>query len=200
MDPSDPFRVREQLQQCLRPGEELLWYGRPDPSVWFTLSDFFLIPFGLIWLAETIHAEIQAFLSPDSALLCVVVLPFLAFGLYLTFGRFVVKRRRKAKTGYAITRDRAIIVNGPAILETPIAGSSVLLRRSRDGRHLSVVFDPAPYSPGRTVERLYGRGGLGNTGLEPPLGSHNSFFAFYDVADADALQAAIYEAQPVPSA
>jgi hypothetical protein len=202
-DAAGSLRVREQLQRYLRPGEELLWYGRPDPSVLFTLSDFFFIPFGFVWLAQTIRVEIQAFVMPDSALLCLVAFPFLALGLYLTFGRFVVKRRRKAETAYGITRDRAIIVTGPVVLEKPIVGSSVLLRRSRDGRHLSVVFGPAPYIsapwvPGRILERLYGRGGFGNTGLEPLFRPHDSFFAFYDVADPDALQAAIYEAQPLP--
>jgi hypothetical protein len=37
-----------QLQLYLRPGEQLLWSGRPDPNVRFTPADAFLVPFSIL--------------------------------------------------------------------------------------------------------------------------------------------------------
>ncbi|HEY2081094.1 MAG TPA: hypothetical protein VGH53_32615, partial [Streptosporangiaceae bacterium] len=33
-----------RLQPYLRPGEDLLWCGRPDPAVFFTAADVIAIP------------------------------------------------------------------------------------------------------------------------------------------------------------
>ena len=38
-----------RLQRVLRPGEELLWWDRPDPGLWFIREDLFLVPLGVLW-------------------------------------------------------------------------------------------------------------------------------------------------------
>jgi len=37
--------------------------------------------------------------------------PFLVVGCYITVGRFIVRKRRKAKVRYALTNQRAILIN-----------------------------------------------------------------------------------------
>jgi hypothetical protein len=37
-----------EIQPFLRPGEELRWSGRPDPSVIFNSGDLWLVPFSIM--------------------------------------------------------------------------------------------------------------------------------------------------------
>jgi hypothetical protein len=44
-DPTDPAAAA-RLEPYLRPGQQLLWCGRPDFTVVFTPADIIAIPFG----------------------------------------------------------------------------------------------------------------------------------------------------------
>ena len=110
----DPF-VQAQLQSELQPDEHLQWAGRPNPNRLFTAMDIFLIPFSLLWGGFAVFWEVVALTSVlrvggDALLFPLFGLPFLVLGLYLIFGRFVVKSYTKRRTVYAVTDRRVIAV------------------------------------------------------------------------------------------
>jgi hypothetical protein len=96
----------------LTAGERLLWAGHPRRGVRFTAADLFLVPFSLLWCGFALFWE-KAALDSDAPLLFKLWgLPFVAIGLYLVFGRFVVDTARRKKTTYGLTPRRLILVSG----------------------------------------------------------------------------------------
>jgi hypothetical protein len=175
-----------QLQPYLRGGEQLLWSGQPDPRVWLTPADAFMIPFSILWAAFAIFWEAGVISSRDGAFGAVLGTPLIPLGLYLVFGRFVYKHHRKQRTVYGITSQRAITVVAPrTVLYTPLAYEPVTIQRSRDARHASVFIgrQSAPY-PGSIW--LYADTGFVR-GPRP--------FAFYDVAEPEAMLSALDQAR-----
>jgi hypothetical protein len=108
----------------LLPGEEILWTGRPDPRRVFTASDWFVIPFSLVWAGGAFFWEgavISGLASSPSSKYAVVPwvfalfgLPFVLMGLYLIVGRFVHRAWAHRRTWYALTNKRALVAYGPA--------------------------------------------------------------------------------------
>lgn len=97
----------------LTSGERVLWEGQPDPRRWLTAQDWFLIPFSLMWGGFAIFWEFGV-LSSTSARSSVIApiwgIPFALIGIYLIFGRLVVRHRIRAATRYAVTDRRVIEV------------------------------------------------------------------------------------------
>jgi len=83
---------------CLRPGERLLWIGRPDPKVRFTQADLYLIPLSILWCVLAIGWEVGASRESGGPVPNIWGIPFVAAGLYLVFGRFFSKRYQKRRT------------------------------------------------------------------------------------------------------
>jgi hypothetical protein len=205
LDPQRSLWARDKLSQYLRPGEELLWYGQPDRSVIFAPADAFAVPFSILWLAFAVFWESAAVGPGGDAFAAVWGLPFIAVGCYATVGRFVYKRRRKAKTYYGVTRERAIIVTGNSVSDIPLTAVPMSVSCSRDGSHASVTFGnlglaaPASRAGERRRQRLRQQrrrnASYANTGMEPFARGANLPFAFYDVADPDALIGALDNAR-----
>lgn len=91
----------------VEPGE-LLWSGRPPAGLRFNRSDFFMIPFSLIWLGF-VSVFMGAALVHGGAMLLFGI-PFLCVGLYVVAGRFVWDAYRRRGTRYGVTADSAVIV------------------------------------------------------------------------------------------
>jgi hypothetical protein len=192
-----------RLQGVLRPGEQLLWWGRPDPRLWFTGADLLLIPFSILWCGSAIAFDV-GFSSGGRPVFAVFGVPLIAAGLYLVVGRFFYKHYRKKRTVYGITTQRALVAVGarslvdapwPPLVDPAWPGQPLRIRRSRDGTHASVILDHT----GVTTLVLGPRGWErrsrvpGNTGLE--YGTSRPQVAFYDVADAAAMLAALAQAR-----
>jgi hypothetical protein len=175
-------------RDLLRPDEHLLWEGRPDPNVWFTRADVFLVPFSLLW-AWFIASWSSEILSGSNPVVKVFVAAFALAGLYLVVGRFIYKAIAKRRTIYAITNRRAVAALGSEIIDCAIEGQQADIRRSRDGRHLSVTFG-RPAKRGFFAQANY----YGNTGMEIFARGPRSV-AFYDVDDATALSVALDQAR-----
>jgi hypothetical protein len=177
-----------ELSLTLRPGERLLWSGRPDPAVRFTSGDLFLVPFGIMFFAFSLFWEAAVIFGGAPFFFMLWGIPFVAMGGYMLFGRFVYKRRTKLRTMYGLTNERILIaVTARSRRESPIKGIETGITRSRDGSHVSVTFGPQP---------TYGRGYYSpNTGMNVFSGNAAGGLAFYDVADADQLLAALETAQ-----
>lgn len=175
---------RLQLTPHLLPGEPLLWAGRPDPARHFTPQDGYLVPFSVVWCGFAIFWLSTALAQGAPVPFALFGVPFVAVGLYLVGGRFVVKARRKRRTVYGLTPARAIVAVGPgSVRSAPVQAVPVERRRSRDGRHLTVTFGAGTRgwtsgpSYANTGMEFFGRGG-------DPLG-------FHDVADVSGLENAL---------
>jgi hypothetical protein len=103
--------------------EKVLWVGRPDASKLFDATDRFLIPFSLVWGGFAIFWEATVIATGAPLFFVLFGLPFVAFGLYLIFGRFVQRRLVRRRTWYAVT-DRRVLV----------------LERKRSGDDLQAAF------------------------------------------------------------
>lgn len=186
------------LQAHLRTDEELLWHGVPDPRVWFVPADVFLIPFSVMWCAFAIFWESAALASGGPAFFGLWGIPFIAVGIYFVAGRFAYKRYRKGRTAYGITSQRALIAEPQSVSDMPLAQQPVTVRRAHDGRHASVLFG-SPAGRGSAF-----RGSMtwyyANTGMDLFARGANLPFAFYDVADPDAMLAALDQARSQPAA
>ncbi|GEC98840.1 hypothetical protein KVA01_09950 [Kocuria varians] len=170
---------QQRLQPHLRPGEKLLWSGQPDPRVHFMPFDAFFVPFSILWCAFAVwwtwRVSTDAgprWWSPLFGLL------FVAMGLlYLVFGRFIVKARRKRRTVYGLTDTRAIVVEGDRrVSDVRVKDEPAQVRKNRDGVHVEVVFGGA----GLQTAQL-------NSGMEIFSPGRPSPVAFFDVADGEAL-------------
>ncbi len=91
--------------------EILLWQGRPEKGNYFKRDSIFTIPFGLFFfLFACFWAGIAGSASP---FLILFALPFMATGLYLSFGMIIHRAILLSKTEYAITNKKLIrICNG----------------------------------------------------------------------------------------
>lgn len=186
-DPNLSADQQTNINRLLRPGESLLWCGWPDPAVRFTKLDLYLVPFSIVWAVFIVFWEIGASTSAGGGpFFAIFGIPFLAMGAYLTVGRFIVKARRKRRTLYVLTDQRAIVaVGSDQLSETSWRRFPEQVYRHRDKRHVDVTFESGAANgwPRGSMQ-------LANTGLE--------FFArgqvgigFYDVADGDRLLAAM---------
>ena len=104
---ADRYTDMAVLRTFLHDGEEVLWTGRPysgapyRPPLSGVISSLFVVCFSLFWMA------LAATGSPFFALFGT---PFLAIGLY-TFATVVFgAKRQMARTLYAVTDRRAIIL------------------------------------------------------------------------------------------
>lgn len=196
---SSDLALTAGLQQSLRPGEELLWCGRPDPLVVFGAADVIAVPFSIVWLGIALLWELHAQSAGTPSAFSVVGVPFVLIGVYMLAGRFVTRWLRKRKTVYGITGERVIVQTGAVFKETPVRGGSISVRRSRNGRHATVVFEPfgSYYTTGAPTltgppNPVSGMPTMsGPTRMRVAPGS----LVFADVADPDAMLAAINQAK-----
>lgn len=173
-----------QLRAWLRPGEELLWYGRPDPRRVLSPSDVFVVPFSLLWCGFAVFWELSVAGGDAPLLMQLWGLPFVAVGLYLVVGRFFHGHFQARRTAYGITSHRAIVVIGTRTsMDTPLtAPTPVTVRRSRRGRHATVAIGtPVPGS-------RRGPSADGSAGWRSPP---ESPVTFYDVPDPEPMLRAL---------
>jgi membrane protein implicated in regulation of membrane protease activity len=196
--PSD-FALGARLQSSLRAGEELLWSGRPDPSVIFVATDLIALPFTIVWLGIALLWEWGVRSTGAPPAFSAIGGIFVVIGLYLVAGRFVTRSLRKRKTIYGVTSQRVIVQTGSVIRETPVQGGSMSVRRSRNGRHATVVFEPFGSYYVTGAPRMTGPPNM-STGM-PTMGAPTrrrvapGSLVFNDVADPDAMLAAIDQAK-----
>ncbi|MCH8092538.1 MAG: hypothetical protein IIC57_09355 [Proteobacteria bacterium] len=170
-------------------GEEILWTGRPDPSVNFDRRDLALVPFSIAWAGFAIFATagfVKGYIEAagsggqeGSFLFLALAAMFSLLGLYLLVGRFFNKRWNKLRTYYALTNLRVLILETGTT--SPLSG---------------VPWDKVP-AIGKT-QGFVGTGTVtfaqvrwwktdtGNTGLEFfTLLPSRKVTAFYDIAEVD---------------
>ncbi len=95
----------------LRPGENLLWSGKPDKRR-FLLRGWWAIPFSLMWGGFALFWEGSVISTNAPFFFRLWGVPFVVIGLYLIVGRFFVAAREADNTWYAVTNRRILIHGG----------------------------------------------------------------------------------------
>lgn len=172
------------FQDELLEGEEILWMDKPQAWKLLNVYDLYLIPVSVFWCAIV-------FSFWQTSGFFVFILPHTLIGLYMLFGRFIVKYLRNRRTYYAITDRRILIMTG-------------LLAR----KFQTFAIDTLP-----ALDKSIGFGGIGTIsfGIEPTrpwwtrrqanyANTGMEFFgysvtAFYDIANANEVYRLISELQ-----
>ena len=181
--PADDSSPRRLVEAELREGETLLWAGVPDPDVLFGRNDLFLVPFSLLWCGFAIFWEVSVLREGTAPWFFVLFGGvFVLIGLFFVAGRFVLKRARKARTGYAVTDQRSFLVVGSTTHQAPAKEQTRQVSWSRDRSHVTVDWTDSVTGgiPFGARQR-----GLTNTGLDGVLAPLP--MTFVDVRDGEAL-------------
>jgi hypothetical protein len=130
-----------------------------------------------MWAAFVVVWEFVAIASHAPVFFDLWGVPFIVVGLYITVGRFILKKRRKIATVYGLTDSRAIVLSGErSFADVPVKNTPMRISRSRDGRHVNVIFGGSARWP------VYQNTGLDFFGFGQDQG-----VGFFDVADPDGL-------------
>jgi hypothetical protein len=140
----------------LAPNERLLWSGRPETGLRLRPADALMIPFSLLWGGFAffweygvvhISSTARKAVGPPGVFMVVWGIPFVLVGLYLLIGRFFADAYLRARTRYAVTDQRVLIVTNLWNRQVKSISlrtlSEVSLRERADGSG-SITFGPAP--------------------------------------------------------
>ncbi len=112
--------TQQELTDRFRPylfsGERLLWSGQPKQGLVLLGRDALLI-LSLLWGGFAIFWNVTVWAlpingGPTSLLFRLWGLPFLVFGLYLIFGRFIHDATIRKTVFYAVTNQRVLVLRG----------------------------------------------------------------------------------------
>lgn len=104
--------AEQKIKLELAPNEKLLWSGKPKQGIVLRGTDFFLIPFSLMWGGFAIFWEIIVFKTNAPFFFRLCGIPFVLLGLYLIIGRFFADASQRRKIIYGLTNQRVIIISG----------------------------------------------------------------------------------------
>ena len=179
----------EPLIDELQRGERLRWSGGPDTSRWLVPEDLARLPLSLgatmfTIILDTLIVKSTIFESGVSALNLFVSLCGLLFaglGVYIGFGRLIVRRYFGPRTVYGLTNLRALVIRpgwrGGRQLSFVWLGTrpSVSQRTGRDG-HGTVMIGATIYQQWAWY--------AGDPGWFPAKRYERPLVAFWNIADA----------------
>jgi hypothetical protein len=109
----EDHKLEDELYKNLRPGETVLWSGKPKSGLVFRGLDIFLIPFSFLWCGFALFWEFMALYSEDVPFFFALFgIPFVLIGLNMAFFRFITDANRRKNTIYGITEHRILIISG----------------------------------------------------------------------------------------
>ncbi len=106
------YALEQTVRSQLASNEKLLWTGQPRPGLRLRATDALAIPFSLLWCGFAIFWEWSVLKPGAPGFFALWGIPFVAIGLYVVFGRFFVDALQRARTYYALTDQRALIISG----------------------------------------------------------------------------------------
>jgi hypothetical protein len=136
------------IRRELAPSEQFLWAGQPRQGFVLRATDWFLIPFSIMWGGFAIFWEASVIATGAPPFFMLWGIPFVLIGLYLIFGRFWVDARQRASTTYGITSERVIIISGlfsRAVKSLNIDTLTDVSLSERSGGDGTITFGPVPF-------------------------------------------------------
>src|SRR5262245_3820366 len=109
------YELEQRIRADLRSNEKLLWAGQPAQGLRLRGTDVIQIPLSLFWASSLSYIVFTATSRSDasaSGFLSLLWIPLSVVVGYLVIGRFVVDAALRARTYYAITNQRAVILTG----------------------------------------------------------------------------------------
>ncbi|MFN2977401.1 hypothetical protein [Terriglobus aquaticus] len=192
-------QIEKEIGEELLNGETLLWSGQPLRQIIFHPSDWWAIPFSLLWGGFAIFWEWGAtghFGSENakdgfSIFMALWGIPFIVVGQYMIWGRFLYTAWKKGRTYYGVTTKRVLVVNSGAtrkVVSSQLCNlESISLTTRQDGTG-TLDFSPEPLV---ATSFWNSRRSTGSSQFYPDL----SRLAFYDVADARSIYGLIQKAR-----
>jgi hypothetical protein len=97
----------------LLPAERILWQGHSLQHRLLRRADAVLVPFSILWCGFAVFWEVSVLRHAAApVLLQLFGIPFVLVGLYVVFGRFVVRAIITRRTRYVLTDRRVVVVGG----------------------------------------------------------------------------------------
>jgi len=103
------YETQMEINKELSSWEHILWTDRPAPGFRLRPADYFTIPFSLLWAGFAFFWEITVILHTGFSIMALFGLPFVVYGLYLVFGRFILDAYQRRNTVYGLT-DKCIMI------------------------------------------------------------------------------------------
>ena len=136
----------------LSPGESILWQGRPQRFTPFTENDIFMIPFSLFWCGTLFPGFLED-IKDGIGLFGLFFIPFVLAGLYVLFGRLVVRWFLLKHTAYAITTRKILRRRGKKVdLLQGYSMPPMQVKEHRDGLK-SILFGQSSFFQTNGVNR-----------------------------------------------
>ena len=168
MGPIDP-EASIKLQTELVSGENLVWAGRPNPSVIFHSDDWYMIPFSLLWGGFAIFWEtgVMGWWGHNSKgspplFMALWGIPFIVIGQYMIWGRFFHEGWLKRRTYYGVTNRRLIVLQEASKRKTCSMYLDAIPSVERDGSFIGTLWFGSRYSVttgggqrSRNISRFY---------------------------------------------
>jgi hypothetical protein len=128
----------ESFAGRLLPGERVLWSGRPATGLLLTSTDYFAVPFSLLWTLFAVAFVGMAGFREGGVASVLFGAVFVGAGGFATVGRFIVDAWLRGGTRYAVTNRRVLILRSRPFPDFTAAALDRLpqarLRERRDGR------------------------------------------------------------------
>ncbi len=96
------------VEPMLRPGEKILWQGRPEKLRATRKADAFMIPFSIFWCGFAVFWEYNVIKIGAPVPFVLFGLFFVCIGLYISVGRFLARRFVAKRTTYAVTDQKIL--------------------------------------------------------------------------------------------
>jgi hypothetical protein len=93
----------------LQPGERVLWTGKPKRFPFFRPEDKIFVPASLVWCAVLGWAVSRNLTDDASPVVLAVFGLFAVLGLWVLFGRLILRRLALKGAEYTVTSERAVV-------------------------------------------------------------------------------------------
>ena len=153
--------LQNTVQKELNSGERLIWTGTPGRGVRLRSSDAFMIPFSLMWGGFAIFWEYSVLFgldpsgSPSSSPAPIFMrlwgIPFVVVGLYLIVGRFFGDAFQRARTIYAVTDQRILILTqafGKRLRSLPLRTLPEMTLAEKSDGSGTIIFGASTFGAG----------------------------------------------------
>lgn len=173
------------VRALLKPGERILWSGGPDVRAYTLRGAWFLVPFSILWGGFAIFWEVSALSARAPFPFALFGLPFVAIGLYMIFGRFLVAKREAERSVYVLTDRRVIQLVGAfkqTLTEIALRDLPPVSLTEQSGGLGTITFGALAY-PFRMPAGW------------PTMGQYTRPFAFESIADAAHVYSMIQDAR-----